>query len=709
MRKRYLSFLLALVMIVVALPGLSIPAFAVSLTQDVWNGGDGVRATLGNRGGAFSVLGFYQWYAPDDTPLREQNIEDAFSLPSEGYYAKINPSLFLFGILDEDATYEEQLAQYRKYVEGAGQVTYPANWAIDVVDLQTGNREKIDRLAMFHASSIYGIGASTDPDRAMMRYWQAGIMGTTSVVEAHLESYFAAALSSSVKPDAEGKIYAKDLSGAWDSGKLLTEDWSSDAAVLVTGNKLADGNQTMFVAPHTGMGGIVAYSYTVPSHLHGNAALTLESLVFETGSSVKLAVLLNGKEVVYPAEAERTDPTTWKTVTAADVPELKAELAAIGGVAVREGDVISFSLSRVENDPCVVDMRPSVEIDKMCLVTFFDQMGNEVYSELVEPGSPAPQPPIASQNGFYINFGFEPVATLPDRVTEDLIVQYAGDFEIQPIMFAGARMTISQDFSITLHLAGDPHAIGMGILGEHGETIPAEKMENGAYKLCFTDIAVKDLGKVIELPLYQEFIGGRKIAEKEVCSITPLEILQIYEEEVPEAKEIARAALDYYAAANAYFNGGELEAEIAARLALQDAAIAALSKDVPLTGDGDYTIRAATLVLKEQVSIKIAVALTDGGALTEEDLAIAVRVNGVEYTGFSMQAGSNGVMVLTLPGVAPVAFGDALEIAVTKNGEAVSQTLSYSVNSYIARTFEGGEGETDDLLRALYAFGVAVK
>ena len=37
-----------------------------------------------------------------------------------------------------------------------------------------------------------------------------------------------------------------------------------------------------------------------------------------------------------------------------------------------------------------------------------------------------------------------------------------------------------------------------------------------------------------------------------------------------------------------------------------------------------------------------------------------------------------------------------------------SAAISYSVNTYIARTFEGGAGETDNLLRALYALGVAV-
>lgn len=718
MCKRYLSFLLALVMVLIAVPAMAITGLAAetSLTKDVWNGGSGVTATLGNRGGAYSTLGFYQWYAPDGTVLREQNNEDSFLVSSDGYYAKINPMLYTVGILDEDATYEEQIAQYRAYVEGAGHVSYPSNWTIEALSMQGTTRETIDRLAMFNAKSIYGIRGSSSNTKFTVHYWHAGMIGTSSVVDAYLENYFATALTPAVKPDADGKIYAKDLVSALNSGTLLGADWASDAAVLVTGDKLADGNRTMYLVPYSGANGLVAYTYTVPKGLNGDAQLSIESLAFNSGSSVTFAVLLNGEEVIYPAEGERNNINTWKVITVDDVDTVNAELAAIEGLTLREGDTISFALARTQGNRCEVDMRPAVDIDRKYLVKFIDHEGNEIYSETVEPGAPMPAAPIASKDGFYVNFGPEPVTVLPETVSENTIIQYAGDFKIDEILVEKASISIANDFSINLYLRGDVNAVKIGCEGYlSGYDIPeawGEAQEDGTYKISIPAIAVQDLGEDIELYLYQEFKGGYEIENTEPYYVNPLEVLETYttDADYADVKDLARAALDYYAAADAYFNGGELDVDIAARLAAQDAAIAALAKDAPISGDGDYTIKAATLVLEEKVGVKLSVELTEWGFLGEQDLALSVRMDYEEYTGFTMKAGSSDTaMVITLPGISPADFDEELEITVMDNGDEVSGTLTYSVNAYIARTFEGGEGETDDLLRALYALYAATK
>jgi hypothetical protein len=64
-------------------------------------------------------------------------------------------------------------------------------------------------------------------------------------------------------------------------------------------------------------------------------------------------------------------------------------------------------------------------------------------------------------------------------------------------------------------------------------------------------------------------------------------------------------------------------------------------------------------------------------------------------------------MVLVLGGVGAADFDAEQKITVVDGMSRKSGTLTYSINTYIARTFAGGEGESDNLLRALYALGVA--
>ena len=223
-------------------------------------------------------------------------------------------------------------------------------------------------------------------------------------------------------------------------------------------------------------------------------------------------------------------------------------------------------------------------------------------------------------------------------------------------------------------------------------------------------IAAKDLDTDINLYLFQEFEGGVDATNAEPCVLNPLALLETYttDEQYADVKPLAAAAIDYAAAAKAYFNGEALDEATALRLSTFDAEIANLSKEINLSGSGVYNIARATLVLTEKVAIKIGVETEDCVTLEDADLAMTVRVGDEEYTGFTIQQGSEyTAMVLTLGSVGAKDFDTVQEITVIDGLKRKSGTLSYSVNTYIARTFEGGAGETDNLLRALYALGAA--
>jgi hypothetical protein len=377
---------------------------------------------------------------------------------------------------------------------------------------------------------------------------------------------------------------------------------------------------------------------------------------------------------------------------------------------VRAGDTIDILLARDGSGKVSLDIKPTVSIEKKYLVAYKDQNDKLIFDTLVLPGGDMPTAPVASKNGFFINGATEAVSDLPATVNGNMTVKYAGEFDIAEVTVEKSNVAVSTDFKVTLYLKADPSAVTVGYATDEGEEVIGVLGEDGLYKVTIPGIAAKDLDTDINLYLFQEFAGGVAATNEEAYVLNPLNLLKTYttDEAYADVKPLAEAAIDYAAAAKAYFNGEELDAETAARLAGFDDEIAALSKEIDVSGSGVYNIARATLVLTNKVAIKIGVETEDCVTLEDSDLAMTVRVGDEEYTGFTIQQGSEYVaMVITLGGVGAADFDEVQEITIIDGMKRKSGTLSYSVNTYIARTFEGGAGVTDNLLRALYALGAA--
>ena len=113
-------------------------------------------------------------------------------------------------------------------------------------------------------------------------------------------------------------------------------------------------------------------------------------------------------------------------------------------------------------------------------------------------------------------------------------------------------------------------------------------------------------------------------------------------------------------------------------------------------------------MLGDQIAFKIGVESKDLVALEDKDLSLSVRMGEEDYSGFAIQQDSEYTcMVILLGGLGAADFDTEYNITVIDGLTRKSGTLTYSVNTYIARMFEGGEGEADNLLRAIYALGVA--
>jgi hypothetical protein len=223
----------------------------------------------------------------------------------------------------------------------------------------------------------------------------------------------------------------------------------------------------------------------------------------------------------------------------------------------------------------------------------------------------------------------------------------------------------------------------------------------------------KEMDRELNLWLFQEFDGENAHDSADPYLLVPTEVLADYaDRDVSDAeKAVAAAALDYAAAAKAYFAGEALDAEVAARLAEQDAAIAALESEVEMKDGGDYFVNGMTLILKDQVMFKIRVASSMYDPMGGETLDFIVAVEGkgteTEYEGFVYTEGSEEYdITMSLGAVAAADFDTVFKFTVKDAAFPVSETFSYSVNDYIARTFDAAS-EQADLVRAIYALGVA--
>ena len=227
-------------------------------------------------------------------------------------------------------------------------------------------------------------------------------------------------------------------------------------------------------------------------------------------------------------------------------------------------------------------------------------------------------------------------------------------------------------------------------------------------------ILAKDVADKITYQPYQ-IINGQRIdfAPK---TITLADMLALYATKpagVSEADaKTANALYHYgYAAAN-YFDGDELP----------DATKALLASIQPDTSEGakkveaslekgvtcSYKILGATLMLEDELKLVFLVQTADGSAFSTEGLQLLVAdENGhqkaplVGADAFTRPEGGNDSQMLVSYTVPISQYQEKLYFTILKDGDKASETVGYGVLTYVARQYEGGEGEADNLLRAI--------
>ena len=227
-------------------------------------------------------------------------------------------------------------------------------------------------------------------------------------------------------------------------------------------------------------------------------------------------------------------------------------------------------------------------------------------------------------------------------------------------------------------------------------------------------ILAKDMADLITFRTYQ-VINGEKVyfAEK----TTSLSAILAYYATQPEGVSVELAktadALYHYgfAAAN-YFDGDELP--VVTDTMLQNVVVddSEEAKKISATLEEgvtrNYKILGATLMLEDELKMVFLIQTADGSAMDKTGLSLLVAdANGhqkalIGAEAFTLPAeGGNGSQMLVAFSVPVSQYQEKQYVTVLDNGVKVSETVAYSVMTYIARQYEGGEGKADNVLRAI--------
>ncbi len=693
--------------------------------QSQWNQGSADCLTVSGNCGAASLNNrierFYKWYKADGTAHAMENTKEPLQDDS---YAIINPKLYELGIITDAMSWDEMWGAYGEYMSSMAVLTYTGDWTMgNIVD---GEYLEIGQRAYMYGYSPYGLRKSSGgPIAAAM--WDVQFAAPRVNVQRYIDEMVDLGKTSDVQPDADGKIYFSQIVSIYDepANKVSTYNWGdpdSGGVYCSTG----------VYAIRPGNTGKTALTFTVPDGVYGTATIDLEDQVvfLNNENDAWFTVMYNGKSV-WPANAMFEDTSTWYALNDSTKGSVTAELKALP-LDVKPGDTIQLCFARGAGEvkKVSVDIKPNIIIEKKCAVEFTDAYGDLLWSTVVPMGANMPALPIRTEGGFFINGSDTSVSELPATVTDHIFIQYADDVVISSIEVDKANISIDDDFSVNLYLKADPMAVSVGATVYRENYDDAEvsgvKQADGTFKISLSGVAAKDLSAEMEIWLYQEFNGGYEYSADDPEYVKATDILTTYttDAEYAKYKDIAAAALDYAAAAEAYFYGEDLAADVVDRLAAQDAAIAELSKEFEVENEyEDYSISGATLVLKDQIAFKVQISLTDVDVLDDDVLDFSVQVNdengrevGIfEVANFQIGEvyefnGSPLFAVSLLNSVAPTDYDAFFQFTVIDDDyDEASGTWSYSVNTYIARTFDGGAGESDNLLRAIYAFGVAAE
>ena len=656
-----------------------------------------------------SMIPFFTWYN-GTTAITSGSLANATS-------ATINQALITNGILTGAEDYATALTKYKNYLRNlAKAITANGDWMVGAMEGDTptsvgANFAHINSYSFISQCNIYcGVGGSTY-SKTVPNYQ---LYVTENYFNWQLETYCQG--DALMQPTSGTSVSNYKFETAYADLTVTNVDHPTSKGSVMPAAQVRTPAETgayegLILAPHSaGSNRTGAIAYRVPTGMGGTVTLQVEDFYFHSGynNTFSWALYLNNQVII--------DFTSCTPTAEGAIAAINAALAE-KPLTVVEGDLIQFAIRRTGS---AVWISPSFSLTGLSeqggglrRVQYYKN-GVELFNTFVPVGSDLADALVlakldnatAGLNGYTVNGVYYAAgAELPAVGNTDLVIV---DGMTQNSISIGAA------YAVNVYLPQDAKAIAAGVL-VNGKEIAGVKQSDNSWKVTLDPIVAKDLlSTEIAYAPYYTYTGGTLTVPAKVTVNTADMLAAYVASEDAEVAALAQATIDYANTAAAYFDGATLSEETKNTLKASDAALAALTANrtyTPAAGDA-YIFYASTVALGDTVDFVLAITAGTGDLA---DLAnCAVEVNGEDISdSFSefMDTTVNGepAKMILIKGVPASRIGEDLTFTVMNGDAPVSATLTYSVNAYCARTFDGTESDEQYILRALYRLGVAAK
>lgn len=269
----------------------------------------------------------------------------------------------------------------------------------------------------------------------------------------------------------------------------------------------------------------------------------------------------------------------------------------------------------------------------------------------------------------------------------------------------GLTMSATLGSALALHIAlGNTAAYRDVTVRLNGQAITAD---HGIFTLG--DIAAREIEDVITYEISGKLYGGNVLIAKGETSLADY-LARVAQDDTQTNADrmLAEATLQYGRAAKKYFENGTLTAAEEAQIATAPTTTGTASRvENTVPANNLFTFSAVSLLLNDEIDIKLYIDALDDIA-SPGDYTIRVTSEKVNGAGWTLQPRTDtaaGHFKAIVTGIPAIAYGTDLSITVMQGETAVSDTLVYSVDAYIARTYATGSTQGKNLLHAIARLG----
>ena len=232
----------------------------------------------------------------------------------------------------------------------------------------------------------------------------------------------------------------------------------------------------------------------------------------------------------------------------------------------------------------------------------------------------------------------------------------------------------------------------------------------GRLLFVFTDINPQCMGDNISATLYATKNGVEESVSVPNYSVRQYCVNKLADEPPIPLKAIVSNLLSYGAAAQVYMNY-KTTALVTSGDDIVDPLYYDFSDYGPISGydasfDGtaasDVYWTAASLTLTNSVAMNFRFY-----AESAADLTVTVSCNGESRTISEFTSVGDGIYEFSFTDINANEFGSPVTVSFARNGQAVGNALTYSVNAYVQSKQNDSNTALQDLVRALYLYGVS--